>query len=581
MKRKIISGLISLAMLLSILPMSITASAADSNFTGSGTQSDPYLISTASDLTTLATLTNNASDKTTAAEYASKYYQLTADIDMSGISYTPISWASSMYTAQGASFTGTLDGNNHVIKNVTMKSLSTYGSTYGIIGYLGTNGTVKNLGVENMTVAAGTASRFCIGGIVGTLGNAVTIENSYVRGMVVTAAPSGNDKTTYVGGIAGRNVSSSGVIKNAYATSLNFSGVTNTNTTAGILGSSGSTGYSAENCYTTHSKTQGNTSAENSYMKVTNCYASSTIANATAGSLGVAFKQNPTVKNEGYPLLSWESYEGYELKPKADITLPDLISDHMLIQQNKPIKLWGNAESGENVTVKLEDGNEIKAQAQITVEETGRFDVELPKMQAGGPYTLTFSTEEESVTVSDVLIGELWVQGGQSNMARATSGTGTYASEILPAEVNNDIRIFMATADVKATAPATDLAGSWQIADASSVSNYSAVGYTALEKINAELDMPVGGICNAIGGASMSQFMGSENGTAGEYYYSKTAPLTQLSVRGVMWYQGEGDRGRTAADFTATFNKLMRTWRNAWNDSDLPFVYVALPPTML
>ena len=235
MKKKLISSLISLAMLLSIMPYSITVSAADSNFTGSGTQSDPYLISTASDLTILATLTNNAKDKTTAAEYASKYYQLTADIDMSGVSYTPISWATSMYTAQGASFTGTLDGNNHVIKNVTMKTASTYGATYGIIGYLGGNGTVKNLGIENMTVPAGTASRFCIGGIAGTLANAITIENSYVRGMAVTAAPSGTDKTTYVGGIAGRTVGNTGIIKNAYATSLNFSGVTNTNTTAGIL----------------------------------------------------------------------------------------------------------------------------------------------------------------------------------------------------------------------------------------------------------------------------------------------------------------------------------------------------------
>jgi len=545
----------------------------EANFEGEGTEENPYLLNDANDLVKLATLTNTTA---TAADYADKVYKLTADIDMTGISYKPVSWATSMYTVQGAAFTGTLDGNNHIIKNISFTNLATYGSTYGIIGFISANGVVKNLGVENMTVNGGAANRLCIGGIAGSLGAPVTIENCYVRGMSVTTT---STDATYVGGIAGRTIGTSGTIKNCYATGLDFTKVTREGLKAGILGSSGNVNYKAENCYTTDAKLQGNTAATNSYMVTTNCYASADLVNATVANLGDAFKENPTVKNEGYPLLSWESYEGYELKPKANLTLPDLISDHMLIQQNKPIKLWGNAEPGETVTVKLEAGNEIKAQVQTQVEETGRFDIELPKMTAGGPYALTFSTEDQSVTVSDVLIGELWVQSGQSNMARPTSGTGSYASEILPAEANDEIRIFMATADVSASTPATDITGSWKIADTTTVNNYSAVGYVALEKLNQELDMPVGGICNAVGGASMSQFMGIDNGTAGGYYYSKTAPLTQLNIRGVMWYQGEGDRGRTPSDFTATFNKLIRTWRNAWGDSDLPFVYVALPPS--
>ena len=264
---------------------------------------------------------------------------------------------------------------------------------------------------------------------------------------------------------------------------------------------------------------------------------------------------------------------------RTELTLPDLISDHMLIQQNKPIKIWGNTESGVSVSAKLKNGASALSEGETTAGANGEFSVELPAVTAGGPYTLSITAGNATIDVEDVLVGELWVQGGQSNMARATSGTGTFASQILPNQANEEIRLFMATDDIKATTPAKDLKGTWKIADKSSVNSYSAVGYVALEKLNEELDIPVGGICNAIGGASMSQFMGVDNGKAGEYYNTKTAPLTQLNIKGVMWYQGEGDRGRTPSDFSQTFNKLIKTWRNGWNDSELPFVYVALPPS--
>ena len=274
--------------------------AEDPYFVGKGTEEEPFEIGTASDLTKLAELTN---DSATAGNYANKVYKLTDNIDMTGISYKPVSWATSMYTVQGATFTGTLDGNNHVIKNISFTNLATYGSTYGIIGYLGANGVVKNLGVENMTVNGGTANRLCIGGIVGTLGNAVIVENSYVRGMSVTTT---STDATYVGGIAGRTVGNEGKIKNCYATDLDFSKVTRADLKAGILGSSGNTGYKAENCYTTNAKVQGNTSVTNSYMGTTNCYSGDAVELLTAKDLGETFDEDSDLLNEGMPVLVWE-----------------------------------------------------------------------------------------------------------------------------------------------------------------------------------------------------------------------------------------------------------------------------------
>jgi len=302
----------------------------EANFEGEGTEETPYLLNDANDLVKLATLTNTTA---TAADYADKVYKLTADIDMTGISYKPVSWATSMYTVQGAAFTGTLDGNNHIIKNISFTNLATYGSTYGIIGFISANGVVKNLGVENMTVNGGAANRLCIGGIAGSLGAPVTIENCYVRGMSVTTT---STDATYVGGIAGRTIGTSGTIKNCYATGLDFTKVTREGLKAGILGSSGNVNYKAENCYTTDAKLQGNTAATNSYMVTTNCYTSSTLANATVANLGEAFKADLKAQNNGYPLLSWETEkepfegEGTEEKPYIIATANDMVKLSLL-----------------------------------------------------------------------------------------------------------------------------------------------------------------------------------------------------------------------------------------------------------
>ena len=305
MKKKLISFGIILAMLLSVMSWSVPVSA-DSNFSGSGTEQDPYLIGTASDLTTLASLTNAAA---TASEYADKYYKLTADIDMTGISYKPISYATSMYTAQGARFTGTLDGDGHIIKNITINTnLATYGATAGIIGVLGTGGAVKNLGVENMTVTTGNGNRLCIGGIAGSLMANMSIDRCYVRGMTVNgAAITGSGYILFAGGLVGTTVGNAGTITNSYSTNLSFTSAAATKNFGGLMGACGNAGYSAANSYTTLARVE----AWDNLQK-TNCYTSSTIADATAANLGAAYKENTGLSNSGYPLLAWEEIQNYE-----------------------------------------------------------------------------------------------------------------------------------------------------------------------------------------------------------------------------------------------------------------------------
>ncbi len=279
--------------------------------------------------------------------------------------------------------------------------------------------------------------------------------------------------------------------------------------------------------------------------------------------------------------ISGTNSSGGSAPANVKITLPNLISKHMLIQQGKPIKLWGKATEGAEIAISLKSGNKIISSG-TAYSADGSFSAELPAVSAGGPYTLEFTSGSVSKIVEDVLVGELWVQSGQSNMVRQTSQTGKYSNEILPDKKIDEIRIFMNSNTAPDNSPrADDLSGSWNVVSAGSVYNYSAVGYVALEKLYNELGVPVGGICNGISGSGMSPFKGPtvQNGSGGNNYNYKTAPLTQMNIRGVMWYQGEGDRGSSPDEFASAFKNLISTWRIDWNDSEMPFIYVALPPS--
>ena len=314
MKRKLISILLTVSLLVTAMLSGIGAVYAEGEPEGSGTETDPYLIASASDLAALAARTNSGE---TYADYVDKYYKLTADIDMSGISFQPICYGTSMTTplnGGGAAgrFSGTLDGDGHVIRNITVSSyLATFGATAGLVGILGTGGAVKNLGIEDMSIVTGNATYLCIGGIAGCLAaNGMSIDRCYVRGLTVDGALAGSP--AFVGGLVGRTAGNAGSITNSYTTALSLTVPNDTNRSAGIMGSCGNTGYRATNVYTTHEKIDGWAAATNSYITKTNCYMASTIENATATALGEAFADHLTAKNDGYPLLSWESTEGYE-----------------------------------------------------------------------------------------------------------------------------------------------------------------------------------------------------------------------------------------------------------------------------
>ncbi len=262
----------------------------------------------------------------------------------------------------------------------------------------------------------------------------------------------------------------------------------------------------------------------------------------------------------------------------AEINLPDIISDHMLLQQGEPIILWGTAQRGEDVEIKVTADGTVYAETVVTAGADGNFRAELDAMKPGGPYELTFTCGSSSVTVMDVLIGELWIQSGQSNMVMPVRNTVAFSEAMIPEETIDKIRLFYNTYDNKMDERNTNLKGEWRIADREAVEYYSAIGFCALNTIYDELQIPVGGICCAVSGATMLSYTGPEEkgGIGGQRYNSKIAPLTDLNVRGVMWCQGSGDRDNV--NFASDFAKLIASWRNDREEPDMPFIYVTAPP---
>jgi sialate O-acetylesterase len=185
----------------------------------------------------------------------------------------------------------------------------------------------------------------------------------------------------------------------------------------------------------------------------------------------------------------------------ANITLPKIFSDHTVLQRNAPIKIWGWADCGEKISITL--NNQKKS---VTAEKDGKWSISLEAMPAGGPYTLTASGKN-TITLQDILIGEVWLCSGQSNMAFSVQHSHTASTEI-PAANFPMIRSFTVvrkTSDV----PLADLDQTqhWVVCSPETVGNFTAVGYYFAKQLHLELNVPIGIINSSWGGTMIEPWI--------------------------------------------------------------------------
>lgn len=177
----------------------------------------------------------------------------------------------------------------------------------------------------------------------------------------------------------------------------------------------------------------------------------------------------------------------------AEVTLPSIFADHMVLQRDEPAPVWGIAEPGETVTVSFD-----KQQVTATADESGRWRADLSPMTAGGPFTMTVAGSD-TVTFKDVFIGEVWLCSGQSNMEWPVANTLNAEAEMAASD-RPLIRMYTAR-HALSSEPQADVEGGWQVCSPKTVGGFSAVGFYFGRQLRDELDVPVGLVHSSWGGS--------------------------------------------------------------------------------
>ena len=287
-----------------------------------------------------------------------------------------------------------------------------------------------------------------------------------------------------------------------------------------------------------------------------------------------------------FPLLS-------VLFTSAQLRLPAIISSGMVLQQNDSVALWGWAGPGEKVYV-LTSWN-YKSDSVIT-GNGARWKIKIKTPAAGGPYSITINSRNKPAVLQNVMIGEVWVCSGQSNMEWSyNNGEKDVATELATCATNS-IHFFQVP---KATSNTIqdDVKAQWVSCDSNIIKSFSSVGYFFGKRLLQQLNVPIGIINSSWGGTPAEVWTPQELvmnddvlKTAAEKlkpadwwpekpglaYNAMIAPLTEYAIAGAIWYQGESNTG-TADTYNKLFTTMINGWRTAWK-KELPFYYVQIAP---
>lgn len=324
----------------------------------------------------------------------------------------------------------------------------------------------------------------------------------------------------------------------------------------------------------------------------------------------------------------------------AELKLPAIFSDGMVLQRQKPISIWGWANPGEPVLIQVG-----RISHTFTAGSNGHFKGQFPSLEAGGPIEINIEATRQKITkkISNVLIGEVWLAGGQSNMAWTVRKSNDFAKE-KQAAADDHLRVFTVGAN-PTPLPQNDCQGSWKTSSPETVGSFSAVAYFMARKLRSELKVPVGLVVSAVGGTDICSWtsmeaqltsapirarvidpwktkqkdynsaekqlgyetalkkhkalveQSKEKGTPvprppvkpippnqernypANLFNGMINPLIPYTIRGVAWYQGEQNtQSADAANlYEIQLPLLILDWRRRFAKGDFPFVFVQLP----
>ena len=283
------------------------------------------------------------------------------------------------------------------------------------------------------------------------------------------------------------------------------------------------------------------------------------------------------------------------LTASAEVRLPAVIGNGMVLQQRSEANLWGKAAPGRKVIV---EPSWSRQKYTATAGADSLWQVSVATPGAGGPYAIVFD-DGDRLTLDDILIGEVWICTGQSNMEMPMQGfwnepVNRSLETLLDAGRYDRLRLF--TVDrVPASEPRTDCNGRWQVSTSASAADFSATAYFFGRNLIGALDVPVGLISTCRGATRIETWMdvptaqtvdpGVLDSDASQDAFNKTAalyngmivPVQPFTARGFIWYQGEANLYNYPL-YADNMAAMVALWRERWGDDRMAFYYVQLAP---
>ena len=280
----------------------------------------------------------------------------------------------------------------------------------------------------------------------------------------------------------------------------------------------------------------------------------------------------------------------FSLKTEADVVLPRVLGHQMVLQQQKPIVIWGKANVGEQVSVSF--ANES---AQTTTDKDGKWKVVLNPLKASFENRDMTIKGSNTIVLKDILVGEVWLCSGQSNMEytmrKNSKVDAEQAKGLNPSPINEldfanypNIRLFLVNRK-ELVKPSLEHEG-WDIAEGTALRNFSAVGYFFAKNIHKDLNVPVGIIASSVPGSRIEPWINEEDftksayfkdknieGDPAKFYHPMIEPLIPFAIKGFFWYQGESNVDTHYA-YKQLMISMIDSWRKVWG-KEFPFYFDA------
>jgi sialate O-acetylesterase len=292
------------------------------------------------------------------------------------------------------------------------------------------------------------------------------------------------------------------------------------------------------------------------------------------------------------PILSLSILLFLSILTKANVSLPAIYGDHMVLQQNTTVNLWGWGHPTEEIEVTTSWSEDT---LKTVVDPNANWSVKLKTPKAGGPHQI-YIQGYNKVSVEDILIGEVWLLSGQSNMEWTTSSGVLNSEEEVKQATNDQIRFFK-VANRTSKCISYDVEGQWVVCSPETMPHFSAVGYFFGKKVQENLKVPIGLISSNWGGTPIETWIPKESILSdieleaaanklsnvpwapiepGVVYNTQIYPILRFSIAGTLWYQGEAN-----TENTDTYTKMMATMIESWRKGfgiHFPFYFAQIAP---